>query len=89
MEPHLKKQMLHVLGSVMMNTVFFTTAQDSKERRTAYKEFWDYVKKTDKQMYKFFRNKTLVCILKLLPYKGKGWLTTISYKYLRRKVKLG
>ena len=89
MEKHLRNQLLHILGSIIMNTVFFTTAKDTLERRKLYSEFFDYVKKNDPKMYKFLRNKTLFTLIKFLPWRAKGRVTTLSYKLLVKRVKLG
>lgn len=86
----LRKLAFHILFTIMMNTSFFTTSKDTPERRAAYKKMWKDFKATDKKLYKKLRYRTWGClVLNLLPWKLKGAITTASYKFLCKHVKLG
>ncbi|MDD6302118.1 MAG: glycosyltransferase [Bacillales bacterium] len=89
MEKHLRKQLLHVIVSIMSNTIFFTTAKDTKERREAYKNFMYEFKTNDIKMYRYIKNRTYLTILFHTPWKLRGAIATASYKFLCKHVKLG
>ena len=84
-----KKQMYHTLHAVMCNTYFFTTAQDTPERRKAFKEMWDELRSRDIKLYKRIKRMPSFIFLDSLPWKGKGAVTTAIYKFLCKHVKLG
>lgn len=85
----LRKYMWQALRAIMMNTVFFTCAQDSPERRKAYKEFWRHMKDNDIKMYRKMRYRSYSTVTNFMPWKLRGWVTTKSYLHLCKKIKLG
>lgn len=85
----LKKYMWHALNAVMMNTIFFTCADDSPERRQAYKAFWKHLKKSDKKLYRKYKLWSYSTILHWMPWKMRGAVSTWGYNILCKKVKLG
>ena len=85
----LRKHQYHDLMAILMNTVFFSTAKDSPERREAYNGMWKELKERDKKLYRKLKYRTLYVLLAFLPWKLKGWVTTMSYKFLCKHVKLG
>lgn len=85
----LKKLMLHNLEAVMLNTFFFTTARDDADRRERFSKLWNDLKVNDKQLYKRIKHHTLCKWLNPLSWKMKGKVTTFSYRFLCRHVKLG
>ena len=85
----LKKLMYHILHVIMCNTYFFTTAKDSPERRKLFKEMWDGLRSRDKKLYRRLKRMPSFVFLGMLPWRGKGAVTTASYKFLCKHVKLG
>lgn len=85
----LKKLMYHILHVIMCNTYFFTTAKDSPERRADFKVMWDELKSRDEKLYRRIKRMPAFFFLDMLSWKGKGRITTASYKFLCRHVKLG
>lgn len=85
----LQKQLYHFLDCVLMNTYFFTTAKDSPQRRSALKSFWLDLKTDDRKLYRRLRRLPKVKVLNCCFWKLKGKLTTASYRYLCKHVKLG
>lgn len=85
----LKKLMMHELLSVMLNTYFFTTRKDTKERREGLDLLWQNLKASDKKMYKKMRSRPTIRLLNVLSWRLKGKLTAFSYKVLCNKIKLG
>lgn len=85
----LKKQMYHCLHVMLMNLYFFTTARDEPERRERFAFMWDELKQDDYKLYKRLKRMPLVWILDRLRWKAKGRVTTMSYRFLCRHVKLG
>lgn len=85
----LRKLMFHCLGVILLNTYFFTTVQDSPERRKNLKELMDGLKARDRKLYGKMKYRTPVALLNPLPWKLKGKVTTMSYKFLCKHVKLG
>jgi len=89
MGKQLSRLMFHILEVIMLNTVFFTTAADGEERRAAYKKLWGDLKVRDKKLYKKLKYHTLIKLLAPLNWKLKGKVTTLSYNFLCKFVKLG
>ncbi len=85
----LRKQMYHNLHAIMCNTYFFTTAKDSPERRKLFAEMWSDLKERDIKLYRRIRRMPTFILLNCLPWKLKGALSTLAYKFLRKHVKLG
>lgn len=85
----LKKYMWHFLRAVILNTIFFTGAEDTPERRKAYKEFWQHFKQSDIKLYRKMRYRSYSTVINFLPWRLRGWITTKSYLYLCKKIKLG
>lgn len=89
MDKPLRKYMFHNLSTIMNNTCFFTTAKDTKERRKQYKEMWSNLKQRDKKLYKYIRHHTYVMLTVHMPWKMEGFVTTQSYKFACKHLKLG
>ena len=89
MNKRLRKNMFHVLFAIMSNTIFFTTAKDSKERRELYYDMWDKLKQRDVKLYRYLKHHTSLRIFNVMPWKMTGFFTTKAYKFLCKHVKLG
>ena len=89
MEKGLRKYMWHALEVIMMNTIFFTCAEDSPERRKELKELWLYIKARDKKLYRKFRSNSYATSVNYLPWKLRSFVMNVGYGILCRKVKLG
>lgn len=85
----LQKQLYHFLDCVLMNTYFFTTAKDTPERRAAFGEMWQELKKRDPKLYRRIKRMPKIRFLDCMWWKAKGRATTFSYKFLCKHVKLG
>ncbi len=85
----LKNYMWHALQAVMMNTLFFTCAESSKERKTALKEMWRHIKKNDRKLYNKLRTRSYATAVNYLPWRIRGFITTVGYNILCKRVKLG
>lgn len=85
----LRQYMLHYLDVFLMNTYFFTTAKDTPERRQALQTMWQELKREDIALFRRLRRLPKVACLNALPWKLKGKLSTASYLFLCRHVKLG
>ena len=84
-----RRQMYHTLHAVMCNTYFFTTAKDSPQRRRDFAEMFAELKSRDVALYRRIKRMPLLFMVDRLPWKLKGKVTTASYKFLCRHVKLG
>ncbi len=89
MEKGLRKYMWHALEVIMMNTIFFTCAEDSPERRKELKELWLYIKARDKKLYRKLRSNSYATSVNYLPWKLRSFVMNVGYGILCRKVKLG
>lgn len=85
----LKNYMWHTLEVIMMNTLFFTCAEYSPERKAALKEMWNHIKLKDKKLYKKLRSSSYATVVNYLPWRLRGWVMTRGYNILCRTVKLG
>lgn len=85
----LKKYMRHALQAIMMNTIFFSCAADSPERRQALKNMWRSIKYSDRKMYRKLRCFSYATSVNFLPWKLRGKIMRIGYGYLCKKIKLG
>lgn len=85
----LRRQMYHCLHVMLMNTYFFTTAKDEPLRRQLFALMWNELKINDKKLYRRLKRMPLVWILDRLCWKVKGRVTTTSYRFLCKHVKLG
>ncbi|HEY8443700.1 MAG TPA: glycosyltransferase family 2 protein [Clostridia bacterium] len=85
----LRKYMLHYIGTISMNTLLFTGAADSPERRKAYKDFWRYFKQRDFKLYRKIRYFSYPAVTNPLPWKIRGWAMVRGYNILCRVMKLG
>lgn len=85
----LKRYMWHALQAIMMNTIFFTCAEYSEERKCALKEMWRRVKQADKKLYRKLRHASYATSVNYLGWRLRGWVLTKGYYRLCRKVKLG
>ena len=89
MDKPLKKNMLHILYAIMNNTIFFTTAKNSSERRKLYYDMWNNLKARDKNMYNYLKHHTSILIFNIASWNLKGALSIMGYKFLCKYVKLG
>lgn len=89
MQKGLRKYMLHCLSAIMMITIFFTGAKDGVERRKALKEMWSSLKVRDYELYRFLRWRSMPLSVNYLPWRLRGFLMTVGYKILQRRIKLG
>ncbi|MCX4313592.1 MAG: glycosyltransferase family 2 protein [Clostridia bacterium] len=85
----LRKYMWHALEVIMMNTIYFTCAENSPDRHVALKDLWQHVKKSDKALYKKLRHRSYAFIVNYLPWGLRRFIMTVGYNILCRKVKLG
>lgn len=85
----LKRYMWHSLEVIMMNTIFFTCAEDSPERRKALKEMWQHIKSKDKKLYRKLRSNSYATAVNYLSWNFRGWVMTKGYNFLCKKIKLG
>jgi hypothetical protein len=85
----LKNYMFHALSAIMMNTIFFTCAEDSPERRQALKAMWRDLKTNDKKLYRKLRRRSYAFFVNYLPWRLRGKVMSIGYNVLCKKVKLG
>jgi len=90
MKKGLSNYMLHCLSAIMMITILFTVAGDAnEERKEALKEMWSFIKKHDYKLYRFLRWKSKPTMVSCLPWRLRGKIMVIGYKYFRRRLKLG
>ena len=85
----LRRYMIHALANYMMTTQLFVCAEDSPERRAAYRAMWAHIKEKDVALYRKLRYRTYVLSATLLPWKLRGFYLVHGYKLLCRKMKLG
>ncbi len=85
----LRRYMIHALANYMMTTQLFVCAEDSPERRAAFKEMWKHIKERDEKLYRKLRYRTYVLSATVLPWKLRGIYLVGGYKLLCRRVKLG
>lgn len=85
----LKKYMVHYIGTIMMNTLLFTVASDSPERRQKLKELWKHLKDRDIKLYRKIRYRSYPTIVSWMPWKLRGWIMVQGYKILCKFIKLG
>ena len=64
-------------------------AEDSPQRRALLKKMWQDLKERDKKLYRKMKYRSTYALLNPMPWKMKGWVTTASYKFLCKHVKLG
>lgn len=89
MDKPLKKLMFHCLEVIMLNTYFFTTARDDENRRELFNKMWSDLKTNDKKLYKRIKHHTLCKWLNVFSWRMKGRVTTFSYRFLCKYVKIG
>lgn len=85
----LKNYMWHSLVAIMMTTMLFICAENSPERKAAYKAMWKHIKERDKKLYKKLRHCSYVTSVVYLPWRLRSWLMKKGYKILCKKVLLG
>lgn len=85
----LKKYMLHCLGAIMINTMLFTCAEDTAERREDYRAIWEKLKQRDKKLYTKLRFHSYPAIVGWMPWKLRGKALVAGYNYLKKHIKLG
>jgi glycosyltransferase involved in cell wall biosynthesis len=89
MEKGLRRYMLHFLSAIMMITIFFTVAKDGEDRRQALADLWTHLKKKDRALYRFLRQRAMPLMVNYLPWRLRGVIMTAGYKVLQRRIKLG
>lgn len=85
----LRSLMYHCLHVMLMNTYFFTTAKDDPVRRERFALMWQELKSNDPRLYRRLKRMPMVWILDRLSWRVKGRVTTRSYRFLCKHVKLG
>lgn len=85
----LKRYMWHALQAILMNTLFFTCAECSPERKAALKDFWQFIKEHDKKMYRKMRSRSYATVVNYLPWKLRGAILSWGYGILCKRIKLG
>lgn len=89
MDKGLRRYMFHALNALLMVTLFFTCGKNTKERKEATKEFWQYLKKKDKKLFRKLRYRSYAVSVNWLPFGFKGWIMTKSYMILVKRDHLG
>jgi glycosyltransferase involved in cell wall biosynthesis len=85
----LKRYLKHVLKAIIMNVMLTTCAEDSPERRAAYKEFWKHIKQRDIKLYHKLKYRSYTTLVVFLPWKLRGSIEFLGYKILCKKQKIG
>lgn len=85
----LSKYMFHYLHAIMMNTLLFTCAKVSKERKQNLKKMWADIKAHDKKLYRKLRYTNYSFAVAFMPWWMRSKIMMFAYKILCRKVKLG
>ena len=85
----LKAYMWHVLNGLMITTVFYICTVNSKERKAAYKQLWNRIKKSDKKLYNRLRHRSYSTLAVYLPWRLRGAVCMYGYKVLCKKKRLG
>lgn len=85
----LRRYMRFCLGSVMIVTMMFTTAFNTRERKKALRTLWKHMKENDPKMYRKLYYRAYPASVNWLPFGIRGRVMTKGYKYFQRKVKLG
>ena len=88
-DKRLRDYMFHCLEAIMMITILFTVAKDGKERRDDLEDLWKFIKHQDVKLYKMLRFRSFPAIVNYIPWRLRGIVMVIGYKYLRRRLKLG
>lgn len=89
-ESGLKNYMLHALGAVSMNTMMFCcSGGDDRDRRAAYRGYWDHTKSKDPKLSRFLRWRGLPAFVIWMPWKLRGWVMLKGYQILCKINKLG
>ncbi len=89
MDKHLRRYMWHAMFVILVNTVFFICAEESKERKAALKELGRYMKKTDRKMFNKLRYRSYVSLVNFLPWGLRSFIMNKSYDYLCKKINIG
>lgn len=90
MTPGLRKYMLHAISAISMNTMMFCcSGGDDAQRRSAYREYWEYTVQKDPQLSKYIRTKGLPAIVCWMPWKLRGGVMLLGYNILCKINKLG
>lgn len=85
----LRRYMFHALANYMMTTFLFVCAENSGERKAAYKGMWAHIKGKDKELYRKLRYGSYVFAASVLPWRLRRVVLVISYKILCKRIKLG
>ena len=85
----LRKYMFHYLKALTAVAEYVVGGKDSPERRKAYKEMWAKVKARDKRLYYCIRYRSYIGPIEIFPWKIRQFFLNASYRFLKRKVKLG
>ncbi len=88
-EKGLRNYMFHALGAIMIITILFTVALDEKERRRDFGNMWQFIKTNDLKLYWKLRLLSSPTLVNYLPWKLRGWIMVMGYKFLRRRLHLG
>lgn len=85
LDPHLKKYMYIYLDKIMTVTTSLLLVSGTKENLEKKREIWDYLKKTDKKMYRHLRT-TLLGFCLNLPGRPGRRIVVWGYKAARKFV---
>ena len=90
MEKHLRRYMFHCLGAIMVNTMMFCCSGGSDpERIAAHDALWEDIRSRDPQLYHQLAHKSMPALTKWMPWKLRGKVMLLGYKFLCKVVKLG
>jgi glycosyltransferase involved in cell wall biosynthesis len=85
----LRRYMFHCLAVILLNTLLFTTAKKSQERKNALTELWAFMKSFDLKLYKKLKHRSYSIFVNYLPWSLKKQVLMIGYIIVRDKIKLG
>lgn len=86
----LRQYMLHCLGAIMMNTMLFCCAGGSEpERIRAHDAMWENIRQRDPELYRHLSRCAWPALVKWMPWKMRGKVMLLGYRFLCKTVKLG
>ena len=73
----------------MTLTVMFTTGgkDEIDRRKRALQELWSTLRAWDEKMYRFLRYRSYPALVNWMPFRWQGEVTTLGYRFYRRKLK--
>lgn len=87
----LKRYMLHHIAVVMILSLMFTTAGHDEVgvRKKELKDLWNFIKTTDKKMYRYLRHRAYPALISWMTFSVQGIVTSVGYRFFSRKIKCG